>query len=29
MIITQGDREVDMAAAKGPIRIRRGPKWQD
>lgn len=29
VIITQGDREVDMAAAKGPIRIRRGPKWQD
>lgn len=27
--ITQGDNEVDLAEVKGPIRIRRGPKWQE
>lgn len=29
VIITQGDNEVDIATAQGPIRIRRGPNWQD
>lgn len=27
VIITQGDETVDLATAKGPIRIRRGPQW--
>lgn len=27
VIITQGDQTVDLATVKGPIRIRRGPKW--
>lgn len=27
--ITQGDDEVDIASVKGPIRIRRGPNWQE
>lgn len=27
--ITQGDNEVDIVSVKGPIRIRRGPKWQE
>lgn len=26
--ITQGDDEVDLATARGPVRIRRGPAWQ-
>lgn len=27
VIITQGSDTVDLAAVKGPIRIRRGPKF--
>lgn len=27
--ITQGDEEVDIVSVKGPIRIRRGPNWQE
>lgn len=27
--ITQGDQEVDLATVKGPIRIRRGPQWDE
>lgn len=27
VIITQGSETVDLATAKGPIRIRRGPRF--
>lgn len=29
IIVTQGDETVDIARARGPIRLRRGPKWRD
>lgn len=27
--ITQGENEVDLATVRGPIRIRRGPQWDE
>lgn len=29
VFITQGDETVDLDTARGPIRIRRGPKWDE
>ena len=29
VVITQGDQTVDLATVKGPIRIRRGPQWDE
>ena len=27
VVVTQGDRTVDVGEAPGPVRIRRGPRW--
>lgn len=29
VVVTQGDRTVDVVDARGPVRIRRGPRWSD
>lgn len=28
VVATQGDTRVDAQSARGPIRLRRGPRWQ-